>query len=126
MVLGLVFVRTVGRHPEAQRLQLSALGLAVAAGIYVAFALAARGGEWILVELALAIAFSLMAFAATRSPLLLGSAWILHVGWDTIHLHYLEGAIAPPWYPPLCIAFDVGVGVWLIRNAFSELRRGEP
>jgi hypothetical protein len=126
VVLALIFVRAVASRTDALRLRLPAMGLAVAAGIYVVFALVALSGEWILVEIGLAITFSLTAFVTVRAALLLGLAWMLHVGWDAIHLHYLEGAIAPEWYPPLCMAFDVLVGVWLIREAFSEQRSGAP
>jgi hypothetical protein len=126
IVLALIFVRVVGGQMDAPRLRLFAIGLAVAAGIYVAFALVAQSGEWIAVELIVAITFLVTAFVAARSALLLGMAWMLHVGWDAIHLRYLEGAIAPAWYPPLCIAFDLVVGAYLIRTAFSEPRPETP
>lgn len=109
----MVFVAVVRRRGPESRSRLLSVGLAAAALIYLVFAIAAGGGMWIPVELLLAVSFSLMAFSTQRSALLLGVAWLLHVGWDAMHMCYLEAAVALAWYPPLCIGFDLVVAAYL-------------
>ena len=122
LLVAIAFAVLVGRLPEEARLRLSAIGLAVAAGVYVVFAVVAEAGEWVGIEIVVAITFSMIAFASARSPLLLGLAWALHTGWDVVHMEALAGSVAPIWYPPFCIAFDVALSAYLIHAALRLLR----
>ncbi len=86
-ILGALFIRFArSRSPNGQ-LRFFAVGLVVAAVIYVGFALA-DGVEWIALEAAGVVLFVLLAYAGLRhSPLLLALGWTVHVGWDAgLHL----------------------------------------
>ncbi len=123
LVAAIVFVVVAGRFSDEARRRLLAIGLGVAAGVYVVFAVVSGGGQWVTVEILVAVAFGMMAFTTAKSHLLLGVAWALHAGWDTIHMAFMKSVIAPIWYPTFCIAFDVAVSVYLAHLAVLELHR---
>ena len=82
-----------------------AQGLAVAALIYVAFAVAGAGLEAVWVE-----ALGLAVFAAAAvlgwrwSPWVLALGWAAHTGWDAVQL---PEPYVPDWYAVACLSFDV-------------------
>jgi len=91
-----------------------AIGLVVAALIYVGFA-----GVWgtrgdLLAELPGVLIFGIVAaLGRWHSPWWLAVGWAAHVGWDVV-LHPLDTAgHAPAWYPPVCIGFDLLVAAYL-------------
>ena len=108
-ILGALFIRFArSRSPDGQ-LRVFAVGLVVAAVIYVGFALA-DGVEWMALEAAGVGLFVLLAYAGLRrSPLLLALGWTVHVGWD-VGLHLArQQVVVPAWYPSVCISFDLHV-----------------
>jgi hypothetical protein len=115
-VLGGLFVlgaRTGSRGGERRAL---ALGLALAAVIYVGFALAAGGdrGDLILETIGVAI-FGVLAWLGFRYSLWwLAAGWLAHVAWDVgLHLDQNHGLV-PAWYPLLCVGFDLVVVGYLL------------
>lgn len=99
-----------------------ALGLVVAALIYVGFALAGRAGAGSLIaELVGVAAFAAVAWLGVRrSALWLAAGWAVHVGWDLL-LHPLTGpGYAPVWYVRACIGFDLVVAAWIALRPERE------
>lgn len=119
----------VARLLEREReLAVYAVGLVVAALIYVGFAVAAGGEGWPLEAGGLVI-FSLLAVLARRLPWSLALGWALHAGWDVaLHGTLLPGAAtapsapAPSGYPALCVGFDLLLAVYVVVS----FRRGVP
>lgn len=120
LALGLVrFARGQGPR-EARRVY--AVGLVVAALIYVAFAAAGRASmAWLAVE-----AFGVVVYGAAavlgvrRWPSVLGLGWAAHVAWDTpLHVTGAGAVYTPDWYPWLCVSFDLVLAgaVWVQRRA---------
>ncbi|MCB9745745.1 MAG: hypothetical protein H6741_12855 [Alphaproteobacteria bacterium] len=114
--------RRLRRHAEPERMERVAwaLYLVLAALIYVGFAL--LGGAsvgWIAVELGGVLLYgALAALGGARWPLFVGLGWLAHVGWDlALHPGGHPGYV-PGWYPPLCLGFDVLVGLTWLRRAW--------
>jgi hypothetical protein len=116
-VLGGLFVllaRRLGWRAEARLL---AAGLTVAALIYVGFALASAG-RWLAIETAGVAIFGALAWLGVRvSSWWLALGWLGHVAWDVgLHLDRPQ-AVAPEWYPLLCVGFDLIVAGFLVGRA---------
>ena len=111
-ILGALFIRFArSRSPDGQ-LRVFAVGLVVAAVIYVGFALA-DGVEWIALEAAGVGLFVLLAYAGLRrSPLLLALGSTLH----------REMTIAKQFGLPLEPPDKVRVNEWLV---FDRSRMGD-
>ena len=89
-------------------------GLAVAAALYVAFALARGDLAHAAVEASGAALYGAVAWVGVRQrragPVALG--WALHPVWD-LGVHLGAGLPAPAWYVWACLSFDVLVGAAL-------------
>ncbi len=92
--------------------------LVVAALIYVGFALFNGAPmRWTLIELSGVAGYGLVAWVgAARVPQLVGVGWLLHVLWDVVLHPGGHPGFVPSWYPPLCLGFDVYVGVALLAR----------
>lgn len=101
----------------AVEVRLWAVGLAVAALVYPAVAMAAGAPAAAGRELVGALPWIGAAIAARRfGTLLLATAWALHGVWDLL-------PVARPWmpdaYPPLCLGFDLVAGLRLLWMRYS-------
>ena len=105
----LPYVAHARRHPRHQR-RIYAVGLVVAALIYVAFAVVAGNVRAIGIELGGTVLFSLLAWIGLRlEPYVLAAGWAGHVAWDLL-VHSIEtSGYAPWWYAAACIGFDLFV-----------------
>ena len=100
-----------------------AVGLIVAALIYVGFGMFAGSTRWLLVELGGVVLYTLFAvLGIKRSGWFLSLGWALHVLWD-LALHDASTEFVPRWYQLLCLGFDlwlagyIGFREWkLARN----------
>jgi hypothetical protein len=110
LVLSLLLVRVAGRRgPRAAR-RVYALGLLVAALVYLGLALGGRAsGRWLAAEAAGLVVFGLAALVGLRRwPAVLAAGWAAHVGWDVpLHLDGAGAVYTPDWYPWLCVSFDL-------------------
>ena len=90
----------------------------VEALIYVGFAVFNDASmEWTLTELGGVAGYGLVAWiGAARFPPLVGVGWLLHVLWDVVLHPGGHPGFVPSWYPPLCLGFDVFVGVALVAR----------
>ena len=122
IVLAIAFIAFARRGNRRSESGFYALGLAVAALIYVVFA--ALGGDLtdLLSELLGLIAFAIVAaFAWWRDqPMILAIGWTVHAGWDALQL----GAVTyvPGWYTIACLGFDLLLAFYIGRS----LRRPSP
>lgn len=122
-LLGAGFGLAARARAPTGEVRVLAVGLAVAALIYVGFAAAgAAQGRWVLVESAGLAAFAVLAWLGVRrSPMWVVAGWLLHVAWD-VGLHRAgQTPFVPSWYPPLCVGFDLVVALWATVR-WRELR----
>jgi hypothetical protein len=119
-VLGGLFVRFAHRR-GAGEVRLLALGLVVAAGIYVALALARAEDRWLAVEaVGLAVFAGLASLGLRVSLWWLALGWVAHVAWDVgLHLDR-EQPVIRAWYPLLCVGFDLVVAGFLLSRATTR------
>lgn len=95
-----------------------ALGLLVAALLYVAFALIEGETVWLLVEAVGVAAYGSLAWLGLRrSALWLAAGWALHPAWDVgLHLVGEGAAVAPEWYATACISFDLLIAGYMVTR----------
>lgn len=93
-----------------------AVGLVVAASIYVAFA--ALGGStlsWLALESGGLVLFSLVALLGLRiSVWFLTLGWAAHSVWDVLLHKVLNVGFVPEWYPVMCLGFDLFLAGYLV------------
>ena len=120
-VLGGVFVLAARRPRSVANERLFALGLIVAALVYVVFALAAGDSRWLGIEAAGVAIFGAFAWLGLRSsPWWLALGWAAHVGWDVgLHLDRAQSVVGPE-YPLVCVGFDLVVAGSLLAMAAAE------
>jgi hypothetical protein len=116
--LGALYVIVARSRGRAEEARLLAIGLPVAALIYVALAVASAGGRWLALEASGAVLFAPLAWLGLRvSPWCLTVGWMAHVGWDVgLHLDRAQPVVGA-WYPLLCVGFDLVVAGYLLSAA---------
>lgn len=125
LVLGGIFVIAARRQGVQQERVILAVGLPVAALIYVGFALVWGNMQWVAIEVGGLLLYTFFVLLAQRqNPIWLAIGWAAHPLWD-IGLHWLgEGHVfAPEWYVLACLSFDLLVaGYSLTRLASWKTR----
>ena len=108
-VLAAVLFVYVSRKSKAQEVQLLAIGLVIAALIYVGFGLWGGSAKWIGIELVGLIAYSACAWMGVRkNPIWISIGWGLHPFWDLgLHITGVGATFVPYWYAMLCLSFDL-------------------
>ncbi|MGP1385072.1 MAG: DUF6010 family protein [Thainema sp.] len=118
----LIICRVVTPETQTQTL---AVGLMVAAFIYIGFAILGQASAaWISVEVAgIAIygLFAVLGLYSSRWWLMVG--WLLHPVWDLgLHFYERSASFAPAWYVLMCLSFDLAGrsvhrwnAVWIIQ-----------
>jgi hypothetical protein len=112
LLLGLALIGYARGKPWRRELRILAIGLVVAALIYVAFAIGgAASTRWLGLESAGVLLFGAVAWLGVkRWPAVLAAGWMAHVLWDVLlHLEGTGAAYTPGWYPLLCVSFDLVV-----------------
>jgi hypothetical protein len=121
LVAGAAFL-LIARKVDYSEGDLLATGLLAAAAIYVVFAVVWGANTAIRFEAVGLTIFMLIAFLARRFGIIyVGVGWLLHIGWD--YLFHMVGPaqhLAPAWYPPFCIGFDLVVGVYILWMVFGK------
>lgn len=122
-VLGGLFVLVARRRTSTGETRLLAFGLTLAALIYVVFALPRGDWRWLGLEVAGLGVFGLVAWLGVRASLWwLALGWMAHIGWDVgLHLERTQ-AVVGPWYPLLCVGFDLIVAGYLLGRASAGRR----
>ena len=98
-----------------------AIGLVVAALIYVGFVLFGEASaKAIQLEVIGAVAFIVVAFVGRNSARVLSAGWAAHGIWDMAFHAPVADAYWPLWYPAACLGFDLVVAAHLGRMAREE------
>jgi len=121
-----LFIRLVRRHAPGEELRAYGAGLLIAAGVYVAFGLV-LGGKPLAYELVQLAAVTMIVLAGIRySPMIIAGGWLLHSGWDVLHVLPDLSRHAPDWYVFACLSFDVVVAAYIVagRPAFHSDHAG--
>jgi len=85
--------------------------LIVVASYYVLFAVMAASGRTIVIEIAAASCFLLLATIGYKKSLwLVAIALVGHGVFDIVHHSLIENPGVPHWWPGFCTAFDVILG----------------
>jgi hypothetical protein len=105
-----------------------AIGLVLAAIVYVPFAIAAGTRHDVFIEVCGVALFGVLAILGTRSSAyFLAAGWAAHGAWDVV-LHPIGSpTYAPWWYPVACIGFDIVVAAaLLLRQRGRHIRTPRP
>ncbi|HEX2121542.1 MAG TPA: DUF6010 family protein [Thermoanaerobaculia bacterium] len=122
-VLALPYVLYARRSRDRRRV--FAIGLAVAALVYVALAAFRGTGGELLVEAGGVMLFGIVAVLGVRHSIYwLALGWAAHVGWDLLLHPAGASSYAPWWYPVICIGFDLVVAGAIV-SATAPPRRGD-
>ena len=120
IALAIGFILLVRRSPSYTRERRSyAIGLVVAALIYLGFGLFSGSLQWLLIELAGVPIYAVFAWLGLkRSGWFLAAGWALHPLWDA-GLHDYSTQFVPHWYINGCIGFDLLVAGYI---GFREVK----
>ncbi len=111
----IAFLALIRVRPKHESLAL-AVGLVVAALIYVSFAASGDASQpWIAVEVAgIGIYGGLAALGLRYSNWWLMLGWMVHPLWDIgLHLVGEGAAFTPAWYTTTCASFDLLVAAYI-------------
>lgn len=114
--LALLFIAYARRQKLMSERRAYAVGLVVAAVIYVGFGLVWGNLSWISIEMGGVLAYGMAAWLGIRgSRLWLAAGWLLHVVWDLgLHLFGPGVHIVPEWYAYACLSFDLLVAAYVV------------
>jgi hypothetical protein len=98
--------------------RLLAFGLIAAALIYIVLTIPKADVRWLALEGVGVALFTALAWLGLRVSLWwLTLGWLAHVGWDVgLHLDRPQPVVGP-WYPLLCVGFDLVVAGFLLSAA---------
>lgn len=117
-----IFILIVRKLALKREMTQYAIGLVVAALIYVGFA-AAFGASlpWLLLETVGVVLFSVVALIGLRvSTWALIIGWVAHTLWDVLLHKVLNVGFVPEWYPVGCLGFDLLLAVYIITRVNSS------
>jgi hypothetical protein len=119
LLAGIAYIYFANYRP-AKTKSIFAVGLIIAACIYIAFALRANNvATWLVIEFFGICIYGTMGFAGYRGSVWwLVAGWGLHPAWDLL-LHYFGpgASVAPPWYALACVSFDFLLAGYIAYNA---------
>ena len=89
--------------------------LIIIASYYVLFAISAESNWTLLIEIAVALFFSVLGiWAGYRIPMVVGAAIALHGFFDFVHGYLYENTGVPIWWPAFCAGIDIPFGLWVM------------
>jgi hypothetical protein len=89
--------------------------LIVIASYYILFAAMGASMQTLLIELAAAGAFAVMAVVGfKRNPWFIVIGLAAHCAFDLLHPHLAHNPGVPNWWPGFCLAYDLTAAVYLI------------
>jgi hypothetical protein len=95
--------------------------LIVVASYYVLFAVVAASGRTLVIEIAVASGFLLLAIVGYKLSLwLVAVALAAHGIFDIAHHLLIDNPGVPPWWPGFCMVFDVVLGGLLAARLLSR------
>ncbi|MBD2230342.1 DUF6010 family protein [Phormidium tenue] len=118
-----VFLGLAAQSPQENRIL--ALGLGIAAVLYIAFAwIGQASAAWVVTEMGGALGYGVAAgLGLYRSRWWLMLGWLAHPLWD-VGLHVLGrgSAFAPQGYAISCISFDLVVAIYILITQLTRSR----
>jgi hypothetical protein len=109
----------LARTRRGDELRVLAVGLFVAASLYIGFALRSGDGRWLLIEAGGAALFGAIAWVGLRAAGWVAIGWVAHMAWDVwLHLDRPQPVVGT-WYPLSCVGFDLIVAGYVLRAALS-------
>ena len=118
-IFSLALVRMARMYPPEGERRVYAVGLVVAALLYVIFAVTGgASARWLAFEGTGVLIYGAATWAGLRGrPSLLALGWATHVAWD-VPLHVSGAAVeyTPRWYPWLCVSFDLVIAVAVVAS----------
>jgi hypothetical protein len=126
-ILAAALIYALRKMKNGRFKKFAAGSLVIAALVYIGFAavgisVEAASSNWLLVEILGLFIYTFFAYAGIKiAPWFLAVGWIAHILWD-VGLHFGAGAaFVPAFYPPVCIGFDLVLGVYIAyRFYFTE------
>ena len=98
--------------------------LIIIASYYLLFAVLGNSSHALMWELAVAVAFSIVAIVgAFFLPELVGAGIMAHGIFDFVHDTLIENPGVPSWWPAFCGSIDVVLGLWVIILTRSRLTK---
>ena len=110
-----VYVLAARRAGPGREPKVYAVGLVLAALVYVGFAAAGGAARrwWVLESVGLVL-FSAAALLVTRRNVwALALGWAAHAAWDFLLHGPADAAFVPGWYPAVCAGFDLALALYL-------------
>ena len=99
--------------PSERGLEALAVLLGAVAAVYVGTAIAREAQ--IILQSAVAIGFGAVALLGLWvSPWWLVGGWLAHAAWDALQHRGGSPAVPAPWYPTLCLVYDVGIAAVIV------------
>jgi hypothetical protein len=119
LAVGFIWIVRQSRSYTREK-QSIAIGLVVAALIYVGFGVFSGSSRWMLIEVAGVAIYAVFAWMGLkRSGWLLAVGWALHPLWDA-GLHDYSTQFVPHWYIGGCSGFDLLVAGYV---GFREVKK---
>jgi hypothetical protein len=129
IVSSLALVRMARTYPPEGQRRVYAVGLVIAALLYVIFVVVGgAGARWLALESVGVLTYGAAAWGGLRGrPSLLALGWAAHAAWDVpLHVSGAAAEYTPRWYPWLCVSFDLviaGAAVASLRRRAIDPRR---
>ena len=120
-----LWMALLSRLEYGDRLYL-AVGLAIAAAVYVVLGVGSASALTLGVTTAAVGFFSLLGIGgARRWVALLTIGWGLHALWDLLAPYVFDLAYMPGWYAPACLGFDLVVASYLVTRPTDPISADE-
>src|SRR5438105_548234 len=98
--------------------------LVVIASYYVLFAVMGASGRTLVLEVAVASGFLLVAVLGFKTNFwLVAAAFVGHGVFDFVHRFFIINPGVPHWWPGFCLAFDLLVGLFLAARLIMHPER---
>ena len=123
IALSLALVGLARMYPPVRERAFYAVGLVIAALVYVVLGVVGgASAQWLLFETLGVFLYGTAAWVGLRGkPLLIALGWAAHVGWDLLlHLSGAGAEYTPHWYPWFCVGFDLVIAGAVLASS----RRG--
>ena len=121
--LSLALVGLARTYQPRRERRVYGVGLVIAALFYVVFgAVGGAGARWLALESLGGVLYGSAAWGGLRGqPWLLAAGWAGHVAWDVLlHLSGAGAEYTPPWYPWLCVSFDLVMAGAVLASSRRE------
>ena len=94
--------------------------LIVIASYYMLFAILDGSVSTILIEIAVAAFFIVLAiWGSYQFPLIVGAAIALHGIFDFMYGHFYLNNGVPVWWPAFCAGIDIPFGLWVMYLSYK-------